>query len=100
MPTIKLKVSGWLSEEFGVAGVHPEELLVSIAEGATILEMVRQLPLQHKFFRKVPFGKPDLEFGADILVTVNGVFVNPHDQAEARLRDGDEVTLLPMVSGG
>ena len=100
MPTIRLKVSGWLCEEFDAVPVDPGGLPVSIYEGETILEMVCQLPLQHKGLGNILLGKQNLEFGANILVTVNGVFVNPHDRAEARLCDGDEVTLLPVVAGG
>ena len=100
MPIIKLKVSGWLCEEFHAAPLAREGVPVSVYEGETVLEMVRQLPLQHQALRKILSGKQDLEFGADFLIAVNGVFINLHDRAEARLRDGDEVTLLPIVAGG
>ena len=95
-----LKISGWLHEELDSAWTHPDGLAVSISEGETVLEMVRQLTRENDVVRKFVAEKDELEFGANVLVVLNGVFVNPHDRSETLLKDGDEVTLLPVVAGG
>ncbi len=56
--------------------------------------------LRDGVFRKIVFDSENLEFGAEVLVILNGAFVNPQNPAETYLKEGDEVTLLPVVSGG
>jgi molybdopterin converting factor small subunit len=100
MPTVTVKISGWLTENLDPSWTHPDGLSVPTGEGETILGMVRQLAAESDVFRKIVFPKDYLEFGADVLVILNGVFVNPYDRSETLLRDGDEVMLLPVVDGG
>jgi molybdopterin converting factor small subunit len=100
MPRVTLKVGGWISENLDATWMCPEGLSISIPEGETILGMVRQLAMQSDVFRKSVFEQDQQEFGAEVLVILNGVFVNPYDRSETVLRDGDEVMLLPAVAGG
>ena len=100
MLTVKLKVSGWFHEDFDSAWAHPEGLSVAISEGQTVLEMVRRFAKENAAFLKFVCARDDLEFGANVLVVLNGAFVNPLDRSETLLKDGDEVMLLPVVGGG
>ena len=100
MPTVKLKVSGWSIAGRDAAWMNPEGVPVSISAGETISDMARQLASRDGAFRKIVFDSEDLEFGAEVLVILNGVFVNPQDRSETLLKEGDEVMLLPAVSGG
>ncbi len=100
MPTVTLKVTGWLRQSLGEALAHPEGLRVSIREGETIPGMARQLAAEHQIFRRLLFEEANQEFGANVLVILNGALVNPHDRAETLLKDGDEVMLLPVMDGG
>jgi sulfur carrier protein ThiS len=105
MPTVKLKVAGWSLAGLDAPWTNPEGVSVSISDGETIGDMVRQLALRDDVFRKIVFDctnldSTNLEFGAEVLVILNGAFVNPQNPAETFLKQGDEVTLLPVVSGG
>jgi sulfur carrier protein ThiS len=68
--------------------------------------LVRQLASRDDVFRenvfdrKSAFGHKNLEFGAEVLVILNGAFVNPQNLAETYLQEGDEVMLFAVVSGG
>jgi sulfur carrier protein ThiS len=79
---------------------NPEGVSVSISDGETICDMTRQLALRDDVFRKIVFDSENLEFGAEVLVILNGAFVNPQNPVETYLKEGDEVMLLPVVSGG
>jgi molybdopterin converting factor small subunit len=94
MPTVTLKVGGWIRESLDATWAHPDGLSVCISEGETVLGMARQLAKQ------IAFEKENLEFGASVVVILNGAFVNPYNPSEALLSDGDEVMLLPVVAGG
>lgn len=100
MPTVRLKVCGWLRHGLGGALAQPEGLSVSVREGESIPGMARQLASQHEVFRTLFFDETNQEFGANVLVVLNGSFVNFHDRTEALLKDGDEVMLLPVMDGG
>jgi sulfur carrier protein ThiS len=100
MPTVRLKVAGWLLTSLGSAWMNPEGVSISILEGETISEMARQLALENDSFQKIVFDREGLEFGATVLVVLNGIFVDPNDRLETRLKEGDEVMLLPVVDGG
>ena len=100
MPTVRLKVSGWLRHRLGAALAQPEGLTVSVRDGESIPGMARQLAAQHEVFRALFFDETNQEFGANVLVVLNGSFVNPHDRSETLLKDGDEVMLLPVMDGG
>ncbi len=100
MPTVTLKVTGWLRQSLGEALARREGLRVSIRDGESLPGMARQLAAQHPTFQKILFEEAGQEFGANILVILNGSFVNPSDRAETLLKDGDEVMLLPVMDGG
>ena len=46
------------------------------------------------------FDEDTQAISPNVLVVLNGCIVNPYDRAEALLKDGDEVMLLPMFDGG
>ncbi|HSB73240.1 MAG TPA: MoaD/ThiS family protein [Candidatus Methylomirabilis sp.] len=100
MPTVKLKLSGWLRHSLDAALAEPDGISISVREGESIPGMARQIADQNEGFRKLLFDENHQEFGANVLVILNGSFVNPHDRAEALLREGDEVMLLPVMDGG
>jgi len=98
MPTVRVELVGWIREKLDATGAYPGKFPVSTPEGETILGMARQLAVQNDVFGKIVFNQE--EFGANVLVILNGVFVNPQSRAETLLKDGDEVMLLPIVDGG
>jgi len=100
MPTVKVKIGGWLRQSLDEALTHPDGISLSVREGESLPGMARQLAAQHDVFRRLLFEEKHQEFGANVLVILNGVLVNPHDRSEARLKEGDEVILLPVMDGG
>jgi molybdopterin converting factor small subunit len=100
MPTVRLKVSGWAHQVLDTGWAHPEGAAISVPEGKTITEMARQLAAESDVFKKVVFDNEDMEFGANVLVVLNGLIVDPNDRSGTRLKEGDEVLLLPIMDGG
>ena len=100
MPTVKLKICGWMRDYLDPRLADPDGSSLSVSEGETILEMGRRLARQDESFRKIVFEESDLQFGASVLVILNCVIVNLHDRSETLLKDGDEVILLSAAGGG
>ena len=71
-----------------------------VPDGETVLRLVRRLAHEDPAVWKGIVGDQCEEIGATVIVALNGCLVNPHDVAEAALRDGDEVTFLPAFEGG
>lgn len=63
------------------------ELVAEVPEGATVAELCERLSAEY----------PRLsEFTTNLAYAVNAEYAPPHH----RLKDGDEVALIPPVSGG
>jgi molybdopterin converting factor subunit 1 len=62
-------------------------MIVEVEHGARVADVVRQVCQDHPRLR---------ELASSLLVAVNTEYVSQ----DATLRDGDEVALIPPVSGG
>ncbi len=100
MPTVRLKVTRWLSQSLKGAPAGSTEISIPFPDGETILGMVRHLAAEQGGFWKTIFEEETQAIGEHVLVVLNGGIVNPYDRSEALLKDGDEVMFLPMFDGG
>lgn len=100
MLKVKLKVNRWLRQSLGDETAHTEEILISAPEGESILTLFRRLTAENSLFWKTLFEEKNQAIHPSVLVILNGRIVNPYDQYETTLKEGDELTLLPMMDGG
>jgi thiamine biosynthesis protein ThiS len=100
MATVIVKATRWLCQQMNVAPPNPDGVAVSVSEGESVRAMLRRLAAEGEGFWKAFLDAECQEVGDQVLVAVNGRLVNPADRSETRLRDGDEVLLLPLVDGG
>ncbi|MEM4577109.1 MAG: ubiquitin-like small modifier protein 1 [Candidatus Nezhaarchaeales archaeon] len=91
---VKVKFFAFIRE---VAGVN--EVEVEIKEGMTIMDLIKKLSerLPQKFRDFVFEGH---EISKNIIILVNGKGISELYGLETKLKSGDEVALLPPVSGG
>jgi len=87
---VKTKALGWLRQE----GANQE--VVELDDRATLIKALRILFKQSVFERIVRNGR----ISNQVIVLVNGVDANLIGGLEAELKDGDELTLIPVVHGG
>ncbi len=97
---VKLKITGWLRQSLNVGPTGSEEMWISVPEGESVLGMARRLASERGGFWNAIFDEKTQAFGPSVLVVLNGSIVNPYDRTEGRLRDGDELLLLPTFDGG
>lgn len=86
---VKVLYFGLLRERFGVA----DEAL-EIADGSTVSDLLHILHARTS--KQAMESGPDDRLWRSLAVAVNREYSSP----DAVLRDGDEVALLPPVSGG
>lgn len=82
-----------------IKGGREEE--VEIKDEATITDLLKVLSEKYgEPFRKAVFEPKGKDVKSNYIMTVNGYLLNQLNGVETKLRHGDHVTLLPIVSGG
>jgi MoaD family protein len=80
--------SGWLEE-------------VDIEDDSSITELLTQLSKKHgEPFRRAVYDSGSTDVKSNFIATVNGYLLNQLDGVNTKLKDGDHVVLMPIVSGG
>ena len=93
MPQIRLKIPAWLTQEGHSRSSAFQEICVTTADLGSMIEELRSLAQSRRTLQD--FLK-DKTFG----ILRNGLYVNPDDPSENQLKEGDEVTFIPLLDGG
>jgi len=96
---LKIRVE-FLGHIRNVIGSEREEE-VEISEGSSIADLL--MVLSEKYgepFKKAIFEKSGADVKSNYIITVNGYLLNQLKGLDTRLKNDDNVTLLPIVSGG
>ncbi|MFC2025122.1 MoaD/ThiS family protein [Chloroflexota bacterium] len=100
MGKVQLKIPSWVAIMLNEQGSDWFILEKEIGEGATIGDLLADLASDYTDFRKVLFN-PDIGKVSDqVNVILNNNLLQSTDMTEAKLNDGDTVTLLPVYTGG
>lgn len=100
MPKVKLKLHYWLLQSLGDETATTEEIFVDADEEASILTLLRRLAAENDRYWKTVFDAKAQLINPNVLVILNGRIVNPYQQFETLLKEGDELALLRMMDGG
>jgi len=96
---LKVKVE-FLGHVKNVIGSDREEE-VEISEGASIADLLMMLSEKYgEPFKKAVYEKSGADVKSNYIITVNGYLLNQLNGVETKLKHGDHVILLPIVSGG
>lgn len=76
-----------------------EEL--DVEEDSTVADLLNLLAKRYgESFRKGVYEPKGTDVKPNYIITVNGYLLNQLNGIETKLKNGDHVTLLPIVSGG
>jgi molybdopterin synthase sulfur carrier subunit len=96
---LKVKVE-YLGHIKNMVGSRREEE-VEMAEGASITDLLMLLSEKHgDSFRKAVYEAGGTDVKSNFIATVNGYLLNQLNGVETKLKNGDHVVLMPIVSGG
>jgi MoaD family protein len=74
---------------------------VDIEDDSSITELLTQLSEKHgEPFRRAVYDSGGTDVKSDFIATVNGYLLNQLDGVKTKLKSGDHVVLMPIVSGG
>jgi len=96
---LKIKVE-FLGHVRNVIGSNREEE-IEISEGSSIADLLMMLSEKYgEPFKKAVYEKSGSDVKPNYIITVNGYLLNQLNGVETKLKNGDQVILLPIVSGG
>ena len=100
MGKVQLKIPPWIASMLNAQGTGWLILEREIGEGTTIGDLLADLASSYTNFRKSVFN-PDLgEVSDQVIVILNNDLLQLPDVTEAKLNDGDSISLLPVFAGG
>lgn len=74
---------------------------IETREGATITDLLMHLSREYgEPFKNAIYEPKSTDVKPNYVITVNGYLLNQLKGLETKLKNGDHVTLLPIVSGG
>jgi MoaD family protein len=74
---------------------------VSLKENASVLDLLNLLAEKHgENFTTQVFEPKDGDLKPYYILSVNGLLTNQLNDLETKLKDGDRVVFMPVVSGG
>lgn len=97
MLKVKVEYLGHVKNVIG--SVREEE--VEIKDEASIADLL--MALSEKYgepFKKAVYEKSGTDVKSNYIITVNGYLLNQLSGVKTKLKHGDHITILPIVSGG
>jgi MoaD family protein len=74
---------------------------IEVRDGASVADLLVLLAEKYgEPFRKAFYDKGSEDVKPNYIITVNGFLLNQLEGVKTKLKHGDLVTLLPIVSGG
>jgi MoaD family protein len=97
--TLKVKVE-YLGHIKNILGSKRQEE-IEIKDPASIADLLMLLSKKYgEPFKKAVYESGGLDVKSNFMATVNGYLLNQLKGVETKLKNGDRVTLMPVVSGG
>ena len=78
-----------------------QEEEVEMEDDASIADLLRMLSGKYgEPFRKAVYEPHGKDVKSNYIITVNGYLLNQLNGVQTKLKNGDHITILPIVSGG
>jgi molybdopterin synthase sulfur carrier subunit len=94
---VTVEYLGYIKQTLGVdQGEH-----VELKEDASVRDLLLSLAEKHgEPFQKTIYEPKGLDLKPHYIASVNGLLLNQLNGMETKLKDGDRVILMPVVTGG
>ncbi len=75
--------------------------LINLQEKATVRDLLVLLAEKHgEPFKKAVYDPKDADMKPHHILAVNGLILNQLDNLKTKLKDGDRIAVMPVVTGG
>ena len=100
MPQVKLKIQNILTGGRSESSSGFAVISISASEGEGILELFRRLAQEDGDLNKIVTCVMGQDTYIPTVVLLNGRFLSPAEFSKIALKEGDELTVLPLLDGG
>jgi hypothetical protein len=100
MGKVRLEISPSFASMLNAADYKWIVLEKELEKWVTIGDLLSDLAFDNADFRKIVFDPQIGKMSDEIMVVLNGNLLQLSDITEIRLKDGDTVFLLPMITQG
>ncbi len=100
MPRVKLRVQNILIQKRDGAPAGFEVIFVTANEGEGIVELFRRLAEENEELHRIASYALAQDSDVPTSIILNGRFLGPAELSAAVLKEGDELTILPLFDGG
>jgi len=100
MPQVRLKIQNLLTQSKNESSTGFAVISVSASEGEGVLALLRRLAQENRDLNKIVTYVTGQDTHTPTVVLLNGRFLSPHELSEVTLKEGDELTVLPLLDGG
>ena len=77
----------------------PEQ--IELSKGDSIRDLLIKLAEKHgQAFKNAIYEPGSSDLKSNVILTVNGLLLNQLNGIETKIKDGDRLTFMPIVSGG
>ncbi len=99
MPTVKIKIE-YLGHVRNLLNTQRQEE-IELNENSTIQDLLTILANKYgEPFKKAIYEPGSTDLKTNFMATVNGHLLNQLKGVNTKLKNGDNVTIMPVVSGG
>jgi len=100
MPRVCIKIHAWLIPDGKGDASKFSEIYLTVSEEESLYQVLYRLAAKNETFSGVIFPENTDRIREDVLVTVNGRIVRFDEFSGRKLCEQDEITFLPLLSGG
>lgn len=100
MVKIQIEILLWLTDKLRSPGSGCLVLKEKIEEGTTISNLLKELAAKEQALGKVLFDPKTSQLTGFVTIILNGLFLRLPKGLDTSIKDGDTITLLPVIDGG
>jgi hypothetical protein len=100
MPQVKIRIQNLLIQMKNGKSTGFEVVSASANEGEGILDLFRRLAREDEDLGKIVSYATGQDVHVPTVIILNGRLLSPHQLPGMTLKEGDELTILPLLDGG
>jgi len=94
---VTVEYLGYIKQNLNVDQAEP----IALKDKATVRDLLVILAEKHgEPFKKAVFDPTDTDMKPHHILAVNGLLLNQLENLDTKLKDGDRISVMPVVTGG
>lgn len=92
---VKVRLLGLLKKAYGKS-----ELSIELSEGSRLKDLISKITLESETLKNVLLDPELKDPRPNTIILINGKEISVLGGLEAEIKEGDEITIIPVIHGG